>query len=53
MKNIKNLSDEELKNILLTYDGKGKDAKEKALQELLDRAENEGYDRAKTVYLIG
>jgi hypothetical protein len=31
-------SDEELKQILLTVDGKGKSAKEAALKELLDRA---------------
>lgn len=35
---MKNLTEQELKKILLTSDGKGKEAKEKALLELLYRA---------------
>lgn len=40
---IKQLSNERLATILLTTDGKGRDAKIAALNELLDREFDKGY----------
>ncbi len=41
--NIEQLTDDQLKAILLTCDGQGKSAKEEALNELLSRRFDEGY----------
>ncbi len=41
---ITTLKDFELKEILLTVDGKGKPVKEMALQELLERQYNKGHN---------
>jgi hypothetical protein len=39
---LEKLSKEELRNILLTCDGKGKAIKDEALDELLQRARDDG-----------
>ena len=39
---VEKLSDDELREILLTVDGKGKSVKEQALNELMSRAEDLG-----------
>ncbi len=41
---MRNLTEEELKKILLTSDGKGKEVKEKALLELLYRVSGAGVE---------